>query len=313
MMSNDDSSPAAAGLDDRMRLAVLDNLSDGIYFVDRHRRITYWNKGAEQLTGFSADQVLGHRCKDGILNHCDAAGTELCGTHCPLLGTMKDGHVREAHVFLHHKNGHRRPVCVRAAPLRDDRDRIIGAVEIFHDDSALFDSRRRAADLERTSMTDALTGIGNRRLAEMTLAGWLEQHRSFDWPFGVLFADIDHFKAVNDTYGHDVGDEALRIVARTIAHGSRQGDEVARWGGEEFVVLAAGVGADALTAMAERLRVLVEQSKLFAQRRRIPLTISIGATLTAPGDDADSIIRRVDALLYEAKTAGRNCVVLDVD
>jgi diguanylate cyclase (GGDEF)-like protein/PAS domain S-box-containing protein len=293
-------------------LAVLDNLSDGVYFVDRQRRITYWNKGAERLTGFSAEEVLGHRCKDGILNHCDAAGVELCGANCPLLATVKDGQVREAHVFLHHKTGHRRPVCVRAAPLHDETGGIVGAVEIFHDDGALLDSRRRVADLERTAMTDALTGIGNRRMAEMTLAGWLAQYREFDWPFGILFADIDHFKAVNDSYGHDVGDQALCILARTLAHGIRHGDEVVRWGGEEFLVLVAEADGATLSAVAERLRALVSQSKLFAHRRRVALAISIGGTLVAPGDDAESLIRRADSLLYQAKTAGRNRAILDV-
>jgi diguanylate cyclase (GGDEF)-like protein/PAS domain S-box-containing protein len=305
------STPEAAGLSDRMRLAVLDNLSDGVYFVDRDRRITYWNKGAERLTGFSAPEVVGRRCRDGILTHCDAAGTQLCGSRCPLLATIHDGRVREAHIFLHHKQGHRRPVSVRAAPLRDEAGAIVGAVEIFNDDSALLDTRRRADGLERRAMTDPLTGIGNRRLAEMTLAGWLEQHRGFDWSFGVLFADVDEFKVVNDTYGHGVGDEALRIVARTLAHGVRQGDTVARWGGEEFVVLTGGADGEALTAVAERLRALVEQSKLFVDRRRVPLTISVGATLVAPGDSADGLIHRADALLYDAKLAGRNRVALD--
>jgi PAS domain S-box-containing protein len=169
---DDGASPRAAGLSDRLRLALLDNPADGVYFVDRQRRITYWNAGAERLTGFSADEVVGRRCRDGILNHCDAAGTALCGAHCPLLGTMLDGKVREIRAFLHHKDGYRRPVCVRAAPLCDEDDHIIGAVEIFHDDGPLLAVHRRVAALERAVWTDALTGIGNRLFGEMVLAGW---------------------------------------------------------------------------------------------------------------------------------------------
>jgi diguanylate cyclase (GGDEF)-like protein/PAS domain S-box-containing protein len=307
------SSPAAAGLSDRLRLAVLDNLADGVYFVDRQRRITYWNHGAERLTGFGAQEVVGRRCRDGILNHCDADGTELCGGHCPLIGTIQDGRVREVHIFLRHKEGYRRPVCVRAAPLRDETGHIIGAVEIFNDDSPLLDIRRLVADLERTSLSDALTGIGNRRLGDMTLAGWIEQQRQVDWSFGVLLADVDHFKVVNDTFGHDVGDEALRLVARTLAYCSRQTDQVIRWGGDEFVMLVAGVDANGLRADAERLTVLVARSTLSVEDRRIPLSVSIGGTLAAPGDTAASLLRRVDVQLYQAKTAGRNRVSLDVD
>ena len=312
-ITNMDQSESAStlGLSDEIRLSVLDNLADGVYFVDRHRRITYWNRGAERLTGFAAHEVFGRRCRDGILNHCDSAGTELCGARCPLVGTMQDGQVREIHVYLHHKTGYRLPVCVRAAPLRDESDRIIGAVEIFHDDTVVVDTRRRVADLERASLTDALTDLGNRRLGEMTLTGWLAQHQQFDWQFGILIADVDHFKAVNDCYGHDAGDAALRIVAGTMAHFGRQGDCAVRWGGDEFVVLVADADPGGLRADAECLRALVSESTVFQGDGRIPLTVSIGGTVVALGDSATTMVRRADGLLYAAKKSGRNRVVID--
>ena len=302
----------AAGFSDQMRAAVLENLSDGVYVVDSTRRILYWNKGAEQITGFSAKQVVGRRCKDNILKHCDETGTILCGTRCPLLETITDGKQREAHVYLHHKDGHRKPVRIRAAAIRDTDGNVIGAVETFHDDSALIDTRRRAADLHSASMSDPLTGVGNRRLGEATLAGLIEQHRAFQRPFGVLFADIDQFKQINDRFGHEIGDEALRVIARTLADTSRHDDEVIRWGGEEFLVVLPDATAATLALVAERLRVMVIQTRLFAQRRRVPLRISIGGTLAAPGDTPDLILRRADALLYQSKNAGRNRITLDI-
>jgi diguanylate cyclase (GGDEF)-like protein len=262
------------------------------------------------LTGFSADEVVGRRCRDGVLNHCDAAGTVMCGAHCPLLETMLDGHVREVHAFLHHKDGYRRPVCVRAAPLCDEADRIIGAVEIFHDDGPLLAVHRWIAALERASWTDPLTDIGNRRFGEMTLAGWLAQHDQFEWPFGLLVIDIDHFKAVNDTYGHELGDEALRILAHTLVHGSGMGDHVGRWGREEFVTLVADVDVAELHSSAERLRTLVARPTFSVAGARVPLTMSIGGTVATAGDSAASLIRRADSLLYAANHAGRNRVIV---
>ena len=301
-----------AGLSDRVRLAVLENLSDGVYFVDRQRRILYWNKGAEEITGFSAEEVLGHRCKDQILMHCDDNGTVLCGSHCPLLDTIKDGQQREAHVYLHHKDGHRRPVRIRAAALRDDDGHIIGAVETFHDNGALVESRRRAVDLQRDSMYDTLTGVGNRRLGESVLAGYIEQYRRFERIFGVLYIDIDRFKRINDRFGHQVGDAALQLVARTLTDACRQRDEVIRWGGEEFLVLLADADETNLAASADRLRALVSRTRLFADRHLVPLRASIGGTVVAPGDTEDLIIARADALLYASKKAGRNRVTLDI-
>jgi diguanylate cyclase (GGDEF)-like protein len=168
----------------------------------------------------------------------------LCGKLCPLLATIRDGRHREAHAFLRHKDGHRKPVCVRAAPLRDEGATIIGAVETFHDDSAVVDTRRHAQELERASMRDSLTGVGNRRLGEVVLDGHLQQHRRLERPFGVLFIDIDRFKNVNDTFGHETGDDALRVVAHTLAATSRNQDQVIRWGGEEFLVLIADADSE---------------------------------------------------------------------
>lgn len=306
--------PAAAPpaeLTEQMRVAVLDNLSDGVYFVDRQRRILYWNKGAERITGFTAAEVMGRRCKDNILNHCDDAGHPLCGERCPLLDTIRDGGQREAHVYLHHKDGHVKPVAIRAAPIRDEAGRVIGAVETFHDNTALVDSKRRAARLQTAALTDALTGVGNRRLGEVALTGWLDQYRQAGRPFALLFADIDRFKAVNDRFGHEVGDEALRVVARTLTDTSRHDDQVIRWGGEEFLVLLADADAAALSVVAERARVMVMRTRLFNARRPIRLTVSVGGTLVAPGDTAELIVRRADALHYASKVAGRNRVTID--
>jgi PAS domain S-box-containing protein len=115
---------------------LLDYLTDGIYFTDKERRIAYWNKGAEALAGYSSQEVIGKCCKDNLLMHVDALGRELCLHGCPLDATIQDGKPREAEVFLHHKNGHRVPIRVRIAAMRNDAGEIVGAVEAFSDNSA---------------------------------------------------------------------------------------------------------------------------------------------------------------------------------
>src|SRR5512141_2290713 len=88
---------------------IIDNLYDGVYFVDRDRNITFWNKGAERITGYKSAAVVGRPCSDNVLNHVDAQGLELCREHCPMAACILDGKVREADVFLHHADGHRLP------------------------------------------------------------------------------------------------------------------------------------------------------------------------------------------------------------
>jgi PAS domain S-box-containing protein len=141
---------------------IIDNLYDGIYFVDRERVITYWNKGAERITGYSASQTLGRACRDNLLNHVTGNGKQLCMTNCPLAAVMEDGNERQAEVFLHHADGHRVPVLIRASPIRSPQGDIIGAVESFSNNSTVTDTRSKLRALRREATTDALTGVGNR-------------------------------------------------------------------------------------------------------------------------------------------------------
>jgi diguanylate cyclase (GGDEF)-like protein/PAS domain S-box-containing protein len=290
---------------------LLDQLGDGVYLTDRHRRITYWNRGAERLTGFNAQDVVGRRCKDGILMHCDDAGETLCGSRCPLKATMRDGEPRECQVYLHHRDGHRKPVHVRAAPLRDAAGEIVGAIEIFNDDSRAAILREELEQARALAVLDPVTGIGNRRFVESAIERRLGELHRYDWPFGLLFADIDAFKALNDEHGHEAGDDVLRTVARTLAYAARGSDSAGRWGGEEFVIVVGNVDADGLMAAAERVRALVERSRHMHGRSKLEVTVSVGATLGTPGDDLDGVVRRADALMYQAKDAGRNCVATD--
>ena len=96
---------------------LLDNLYEGVYYVDRQRRITFWNKAAETITGYSRREVLGHKCFQNLLKHVDDQGVSLCLSACPLAQTIQDGQPRSTSVYLHHKDGHRLPVAVRVAPL----------------------------------------------------------------------------------------------------------------------------------------------------------------------------------------------------
>jgi len=290
---------------------ILDHLYDGVYFVDAQRSITYWNKGAERISGYDASQIVGHRCVDGVLRHVDEEGRRLCGRRCPLLRTMHDGAPREDHVFLHHADGHRIPVLVRAAPMYDVTGRIVGAVETFSDNSSLMNALKRIHELDDASQRDPLTGVGNRRFAELKLESGLLEFRGHGLHHGVLFVDVDRFKAVNDRFGHLVGDRVLAAVGRTMQANLRTTDVVARWGGEEFVAIVFNVDRSRLAALAENLRVLVSRSPLRADAGEIAVTISVGATLMQVGDDRESLVARADGLMYRSKQDGRDRVTVD--
>ena len=285
---------------------IVENLSDGIYMVDRERQITYWNRGAERISGYSSAEVVGRHCFDNILGHVDAAGNSLCHSACPLAQTMSDGDAREVSIWLKHADGHRKPVRVRTAPVRDISGKVIGGVEAFSDDSALLRAEEDAARARRDALTDELTGLPNRRLFDAALAGRLENLVRYGWGFGLLIADIDHFKDVNDTLGHVFGDAVLTGVAATLRGAVRAGDILARWGGDEFAVLVEAPGAADLLDAAQRLSALVGQSEVRVAGTSRSVQVSVGGTLAQLDDSAETIFARADGALYHAKQTGRN-------
>ncbi len=286
--------------------ALIENISDGLYLVDHNRHIIYWNRVAEQITGYGSEEVLGRRCRDNILIHVDKNGNNLCRGSCPIDGTMQDGKYRDAEVYLHHKDGHRVPVWIRAAPLRDTAGNIIGGAELFTDLSAGNAITDKLQELERLSFLDNLTQLANRRFVEMELDSRISEKERYGAPFGVVFMDIDHFKQVNDTYGHAAGDRVLRTVARTFMNTARPSDLMGRWGGEEFIAILGRIDEEGLRSAAERIRSLVENSPIREDGRTLQVTVSIGGTLAVESDTAERIIQRADDLLYRSKQDGRN-------
>ncbi|HSQ35762.1 MAG TPA: diguanylate cyclase, partial [Candidatus Binatia bacterium] len=228
-------SPMEAGSESLKKL--LEEVDDGVYFTDRQRKITFWNKGAERISGFSKDDVLGKKCSDNILIHVDQQGRSLCSGMCPLAKTLLDRQNRLVHIFLHHREGHRVPVRVRVFPILDKKQQVIGAAELFSDSSEKMDLRSRLEEFRELAMFDPLTGVFNRRSTENTLYSRLEELKRFDWPFGIIFFDIDDFKAVNDDYSHSIGDMVLKMTVNTLQKNIRSIDQIGRWGGEEFIVI----------------------------------------------------------------------------
>lgn len=174
-------------------------------------------------------------------------------------------------------------------------------------------SARRQFELEgqlsREARSDSLTGLLNRRALGEILAEEAERARRYERPLSILLLDIDHFKRVNDEFGHDLGDEVLYQMAQTCLSSLRASDRVGRWGGEEFLVLLPETSPEEALVLAERLRQKVAETVCTARGRRMQVTVSIGVASLAPDESWESTYARVDGALYEAKRGGRNrCV-----
>jgi diguanylate cyclase (GGDEF)-like protein len=236
----------------------------------------------------------------------DTTGHELCKDGCPLSASVRDGESHQAQVFLRHKLGWRAPVLVRVQPIRNAEGAIVGAVEIFSDETAHLAALRKTREMERLAFLDSLTQIPNRRYLEMTVRTSLNEYHVHKEPFGLMMIDLDRFKRINDEFGHDTGDRALQETAKTLSGVLRGTDMLGRWGGDEFVAVVRHTNSQELNMLAERCCTLAKQTSVrTSDGRKVEISVSIGAALARPEDNSYGLFKRADELLYQGKTGGR--------
>jgi len=285
---------------------LLSNTRDGVYLTDTDRRIIFWNASAERITGFSAQEVIGSSCADNILIHVDEQGRNLCKSICPLAASIQDESAREAKIYLHHKQGHRVPVMVRVTPLRDKEGNIVGGAEFFTDISNQEIIAEHLRELEQLALLDPLTRLPNRHHIFSELTSRFHEKNRLRLNFGIIFLDLDNFKNINDTYGHDIGDRMLITIANTLKVSIRPFDMVGRWGGDEFLCIVRHANDVSLKAMADRILIMLNASSVPLDGSRIRITASLGATLARDEDTSEILIKRADSLMYASKENGRS-------
>lgn len=285
------------------REAVLDAMDAGVFELDAEGKVAYWSQGAERLTGRPARTMVG-----AAPPRLRPLGARPKGEPPrPALATLRDGVTRRADVHLACPGGAWMPAHVRVTPI-GGVDAPTGVVVVFVENSEKLALLARVAELEQTALLDPLTGVANRRFVEDHLKVCMAQNTRYGWPFGLMFLDIDHFKTVNDQYGHETGDEALKHLAQVLDARLRSFDLVGRWGGEEFIIVCLNVDQPNLHELADRLRQYVERATFEHKGRKIAITVSLGATYPRPEDTVRSLIQRADELMYQSKQAGRNRV-----
>lgn len=285
---------------------ILDHISSGVYFVDHERTITYWNKGAEKLSGFPAEDVVGKKCSS-FLNHVDDKGKVLCGDGCPLFGTISDGEPRQAEVFMLHKLGQRVPVLVQAMPM-ENGGVIIGAVEIFHDISPLKLAQARIQELTDEVYQDKLTGAYNRRGIEKMIQHWFSDYLQTGYPFGIVFIDIDLFKNINDAYGHLVGDQILIQISKRLKSNLRETDVVGRWGGDEYLLLLHEVNQHTLEKVMQKISAFLNQEPYPIEKGQLSVTCSMGGGIVNENERMKEFLDRVDDAMYSNKKINHSMI-----
>ena len=258
---------------------LLDQVEDGVYCLDKDRRIVFWGNGAETATGLARAEVLGKQCPEDLVLLVNEEGTPVDPEKCPIVATLKDGTLRSANLFLRHKEGYRLPVSLRVVPVIREDGEIIGTAEIFTDMSPKISIPMNITDLEHQGLVDNETGISGRKFLEMHLAARLDEYQRLGLPFGLVYADVDNYGKILERYGRFNAAKVLRMIARTFHKNIRYFDIVGRWDAEEFLIIFLNIDESRLDIVANKLRLLVAESYISVETGALNATISMGACL----------------------------------
>ncbi|MGA7353122.1 MAG: GGDEF domain-containing protein [Acidobacteriaceae bacterium] len=291
-----------------MLRAVMASVPDLIYVKDEQSRFLMANQGTADVMGASSGKELRGKTDFDYFPTEMAAGfyqdeQKVIQTNVPLLS--QDEHIRES-------DGRVRWLLTTKVPFRDAEGKTVGIIGIGRDVSALKETeaelKRARENLHFKATHDSLTSLLNREAILDMLGREIARSTRENGTTAVLLADLDHFKSINDRFGHPIGDEVLRETARRFLRAVRTYDLVGRLGGEEFLVILGGCAAKEAMARADQLRRSIEASPVSTACGPIPLTISIGVLPARewgypPRED---VLRQVDVALYAAKAEGRN-------
>ncbi len=278
---------------------VLEELQVGVYFTDLQRRIVFWNSGAERISGYLRQEVLGRNCRDNILVHCDHKQSVVCGRACPLSEAIAEGKPREASLFLQHKSGHRVPIRIHSMPIRDAKGGVIGAAECFQRQRYLPHPERR-----ETTGFYAMEAVPEYGVIASEIRLRLGRLREGGAGFGVLCLAADHFAEVRTTRGYEACETILHVMAHTLQNTIRPGDMVGAWPEGRLMVVLASVSGEALAQTGERLRALISCSNVVWWGDCIPLTVSCGGTPARTEDTVESVIERAERGLDVSRSQG---------
>lgn len=298
---------------------LLDSVGEGIFDVDLSGKTTFTNPAALTMLGLSESQMLGQD-QHALFHHHHEDGSPYPNEQCPIYKVLHDGQRRQLESeWFWRQDGTGFPVSLIVTPIVED-DQRVGSVVVFQD---ITERKRAEAEIHRLAFHDPLTLLPNRRLLNDRLVQMMATCQRSGQYGALLFLDLDNFKPLNDAQGHGVGDRLLVEVARRITSCVRQIDTVARFGGDEFVVMLGKLNADLDSArlhaglVAEKVRhalaqpyhLIVPQDEGVDTHVRHRCTSSIGiAMFPEQAACADEVLKRADTAMYRAKDSGRNAV-----
>jgi diguanylate cyclase (GGDEF)-like protein/PAS domain S-box-containing protein len=287
---------------------LIDNMHDGVVFVDSQSTILLWNTGVERLTGVSSAAACGRTLLPNLMDMCNGREQRITNEDCPVAHAIATGVQWLGRISVMGRQGRHVAVDLHAIPVRSHDGAIHGATVLLHDVSSETSLEEKCQALHAQVAKDPMTQVANRAEFDRMLNNFVAAHQESNLPCSLIMSDLDHFKSINDTHGHQAGDTAIITFASLLKSMCRSGDLVARYGGEEFAILC----ADCTNASAARKAEGIRQALAMVKHSNLgnaSFTASFGVTELQTGDTPETMLRRADRALLQAKDQGRNQVV----
>jgi two-component system, cell cycle response regulator len=289
--------------------AVLDSMTSGVYLVDRTGKIMLWNTGAERITGYLRQDVVGRPSLDDFLGHLDGQNNTIAKEALPVSHVLRDGKPNDAQVSLRHKSGHRVLVRLHAAPIRDTHGTVIGAVENFEEVVSTVGFAERQNKLAEYGCLDEDSGVLNHGMVQTHLREALATFADHRVPFSILCIAIDRLDSVKARYGNGAVSALIRTAGQTLENSLRPTDFLGRWKENEFLAVLTECSADEVARVGDRLKRMVNQCKVEWWGDMLPVTASMGAASSKTGDKAEAMLQRAENGLEQSIKQGGNRVV----
>lgn len=285
-----------------------EHMPASVVCVNKEARVIKWNHACETLTGITAARVEQIPWDPSCIGMRDEHYKLIAADRCPLLQVLREGHRQHARLVVTNARGDKVSMEAHVAPVLGPDGTVCGATLIMFDASSQAQLEEQMETLHERACQDGLTKVANRAEFNRVHAEMVARHHERGLPYSLIICDLDHFKRINDTYGHQAGDDVLVTFAALLRRYCRGGDLVARYGGEEFVMLCGDCDNTAATARAEAVRE-AWSCRPHPALAGTCLSASFGVTELQPGDTPDTMLRRADRALLQAKDRGRNAVV----
>lgn len=273
---------------------ILDELQIGVSVLDLERKIVFWSDGAEQITGYSRIDVLGHLCTENILLRCDQKSCEMCGGNCPLSAALHEAKPIESLGSIHTKLGYWLPVHTWSIPLRNEHGSILGIIQTFESEVAVNGPDPNDRSMKERGCLDEATELPNHAMMQSHLRETLATFTELHIPLAVIRLEVHQMGRFAAKYGQEASRSMLRVLARSLRNSVWSTDFVGRWSDTQFLIILSGCDQAALRTVSDRTAQMAARASIDWWGEELSVEVLMGCASAELGDSVESLLQRAE-------------------